>query len=125
MKRTYYTKDQIEQLLTEHVLKGDRGDGIPNVLSADNCIVDGIRQKKMTEKRMVELSGLNIANCDQETLQRIERNRTLIDLRNIPSQLSEQILLEYDKEAGKSRSKMFNYFVTHKLKNLLEDIGEY
>ena len=125
MKRTYYTKEQVEQFLIEHVLKGDRGDGIPNVLSPDNSIVDGIRQKKMTEKRMAELSGVNLTDCDEETLQRIERNRTLIDLRNVPPQLSEQILLEYDKEAGKSRGKMFNYFVKHKLKNLLEDIGEY
>lgn len=125
MKRTFYTKEQVEQFLIEHVLKGDRGDGVPNVLSPDNSIVDGIRQKKLTAKRMEELSGVNLSNCDEETLKRIQRNRTLIDLRNVPPQLSEQILIEYDKEAGKSRSKMFNYFVKHKLKNLMEDIGEY
>lgn len=125
MKRTFYTKEQVEQFLTEHILKGDRGDGIPNVLSPDNSIVDGIRQKKLTAKRMEELSGVNLTDCDQETLQRIQRNRTLIDLRNVPPQLSTQIIDEYNKEAGKSRSKMFNYFVKHKLKNLMEDIGEY
>lgn len=125
MKRTFYTKDQVEQYLTEHILKGDRGDGVPNVLSPDNSIVDGIRQKKMTEKRLTELSGVNLVGCDEETLQRIKRNQTLIDLRNVPSDLADQILSEYDREAGKPRNKMFNYFVKHKLKNLLEDIGEY
>lgn len=125
MKRTFYTKEQVEQFLMEHILKGDRGDGIPNVLSPDNSIVDGIRQKKLTAKRMEALSGVNLSDCDEETMQRIQRNRSLIDLRNVPPQLTEQILIEYDKESGKSRSKMFNYFVAHKLKNLLEDIGEY
>lgn len=125
MKQTFYTQNEVEQFLCEHVLKGDRGDGIPNVLSPDNSIVDGIRQKKMTEKRIGELSGANLADCDEVTLQRIHRNRTLIDLRNVPESLESAIVREYQNESGKSRGKMFNYFVKHNLKNLLEDIGDY
>ena len=34
--------------LSEHVLKGDSSDGIPNVLSPDNTFVDGLRQKPLS-----------------------------------------------------------------------------
>ena len=125
MKKTYYTKAQIDEFLVEHVLKGDRGDGIPNVLSPDNSFIEKVRQKKLTAKRIEELSPLLAADCDQETKQRIQRNLTLIDLRCIPDHISKQVLVEYEKEAGKTRNKMFNYFVKYKLKNLLDSIGEY
>lgn len=125
MKRTYYTVEEIDQFITEHVLRGDRNDGIPNVLSPDNCIVDGVRQRKLTAGRMEALVGLEQASCDDETMSRIKRNRTLIDLRHIPQEISTTILEEYKNQAGKSRNKMFNYFVKFKLRNLLEDIGEF
>ena len=38
------------QYLFEHILKGDRGDGVPNVLSTDDSIVNGIRQRPITRK---------------------------------------------------------------------------
>jgi hypothetical protein len=31
----------------------------------------------------------------------------------------------YESEAGKGRSKLFNYFVSHKLKLLIESINEF
>ena len=30
-----------ESFLREHIMRGDRGDGVPNFLSADNVIVTG------------------------------------------------------------------------------------
>ena len=38
--------------LFEHILKGDKGDGIPNILSGDNTFVDEIRQSPMTAKKI-------------------------------------------------------------------------
>ena len=76
MKTTKVKIEEVEQYLVEHVLKGDRGDGIPNVLSADNCIVDNIRQKKLTVGRKEALMGVGALDADEETLQRIKRNRT-------------------------------------------------
>ena len=36
--------------LFEHILRGDKGDGIPNILSKDDSIVEGVRQKPITKK---------------------------------------------------------------------------
>ena len=33
-----------ERYLREHIMRGDRGDGIPNFLSSDACLVNGERQ---------------------------------------------------------------------------------
>jgi len=41
--------------LNEHIIKGDKGDGVPNILSADNVLVIGERQKTMTAKRLAAL----------------------------------------------------------------------
>ena len=42
------------EYLKEHIIRGDKGDGIPNILSADNCIVDGVRQKPISKKKVRE-----------------------------------------------------------------------
>ena len=36
--------------LYEHIIRGDAGDGEPNVLSADNTFVTGSRQTYVTKK---------------------------------------------------------------------------
>ena len=38
------------QYLFEHILKGDKSDGIPNILSTDDSIINGVRQKPITKK---------------------------------------------------------------------------
>jgi len=38
--------------IKEHVLRGDKGDGVPNVLSPDQTFVNEIRQKPLSKKKM-------------------------------------------------------------------------
>ncbi len=125
MKTTKIKLDEVEQYLIEHILKGDRGDGIPNVLSADNCIVDNIRQNKLTTGRKEALKGVGMLEADEETLQRIKRNRALIDLREIPAEVQQEILDNFNNQKPQNRSKLFNYFVKFKLKNLMDCIGDF
>ena len=40
------------EYLIEHILKGDRSDGIPNILSDDNVFVEGRRQKPLSKKKL-------------------------------------------------------------------------
>ena len=54
--------------LKEHIIKGDRSDGIPNVLSDDNTFVDKIRQKPLTKKKIrtwVEHNFMDVAPNEQ------------------------------------------------------------
>ena len=48
----------------------------------------------------------------------------LIDLEYIPKDIQEKVINKYDVP-DKGRNKMFNYFIKHKLKHLMEDISEF
>lgn len=112
--------------LREHVLKGDSGDGIPNVLSPHDCIVKGERQKPLTAKKMQALLDSHIPSLQDQVLHaNYLRNSTLIDLSFIPEEISKEILSEYEKQTGKGREKLFNYFIQHRLKHLMEHLSEF
>ena len=115
--------------LIEHIAKGDRGDGIPNFISPDGCFVNGIRQKPLRAKYLDNLKGDNINDVqeafeDEELKRGWIRNRLIIDLEYIPEGIEKQVLNKFDTPQ-KGRDKMFNYFITHKLKHLMEDISEF
>lgn len=114
-----------ELFLKEHILKGDSGDGIPNVLSPDNCIVAGERQKPLTAKKMQALLSDPSLFYPEELQRNYVRNSTLIDLSNTPQDISTKIVEEYEKQKGKGREKLFNFFVEHRLKLLMEHINEF
>ena len=110
--------------LQEHVLKGDVGDGIPNILSADNCLAIGERQKPMTKKR-IETFTNTPEQMDEETKLRFNRNKQMIDLTQIPQQYRDIILNEYNNQEEVGRGHLFNYFVKKKLKNLIGDLQDF
>ena len=67
-----------EEYLREHILRGDKSDGIPNVLSDDDCIVSGIRQVPMTKKLIKSWKHIPMP---EEHKERCESNTKLVDLR--------------------------------------------
>lgn len=115
------------QYLREHILKGDRGDGIPNILSPDNCIVDGERQKSMRANNLAMWTSTHDLKSvlTEEQYTRFKRNEMLIDLHNIPQHIQDNVLEQYEAESGKRRDRMFQYFIDHKLKYLMESISEF
>jgi len=115
--------DNPDKYLSEHVLKGDAGDGVPNVLMNDNCLVVGDRQRPMTKKKLADYS--NPDNMPEEVLRNYERNRLMIDLGQIPQEYKDQIIDEYRKDKNVGREQLFNYFIKQKLKNLLTDIQDF
>jgi len=124
VRKKWIQNSDPDKYLSEHILKGDVGDGIPNVLSPDNAIVIGERQKAMTAKRILELSkGTDF--MDETTKMRYLRNKTMIDLGEIPEALKAQILDLYNKEKEVGRQKLFNFFLEKKLKNLITDIQDF
>jgi 5'-3' exonuclease len=110
----------------EHIIKGDAGDGIPNFLSPDNSLVVGTRQKPITTKKLETWLQLTPEQFDDETMLRnYKRNQQLIDLTFIPEDVKSRVINEYENQKNKGRSKLFNYFVSRKLKNLMENINEF
>jgi hypothetical protein len=108
------------------VIQGDKGDGIPNVLSPDNVFVSGGRQKALTEANLNYLLDTPHTDWTDEVAKSgFERNRTLIDFRYIPKELKEKIKAEYDTVKPQSRQKMFSYFIDKRLVNLMDVIEEF
>jgi len=109
--------------LIEHVIGGDRSDGVPNILSDDDVfMVEDKRQKPCGKKKI----GTIIEDIDNwKTTRNWERNETLVDLNKIPEYIVERIQDEWKKPTEGSRSKIFNYMVSHKLNNLIGDIQDF
>jgi 5'-3' exonuclease len=115
------------QYLFEHILKGDKSDGIPNILSADDSIINGVRQKPIT-KKYIDNFVLHNAELNGRTdteIRNFHRNEKLIDLKHTPKELSDLIWNEYQKEPEGSRANLLNFFVEKRLNNLIETVGDF
>ena len=125
-RKKWINHNEPARYLQEHILKGDSGDGVPNVLSSDNCFVVGERQKPLTQKKIDALIELGLeGKFDHPLARNYMRNKHLIDLNMIPENVKSNILESFSSQDNKSRDKMFNYFMANKLKNLMETIGEF
>lgn len=114
-----------EDYLEEHILTGDKSDGVPNILSDDNVFVTDQRQKILTGKRRVELKGIEDRHEDKYYRNYI-RNKTLIDLSCTPKELKEKILIEYEKGPNvQDRSQLLPYMMKHKMRNLIEHLSDF
>jgi len=113
--------------IKEHIFKGDRSDGIPNILSDDNVFIEGRRQRPLSKKKIN--SWVNdvffYTNFTEEEQKNYDRNRKLIDLSCIPQKLEDKINNEFNDVKVASRDKILGYFINKKLKTLIEVIDEF
>lgn len=114
----------IEEHLMEKCLKGDPGDGIPNILSEGNCFADGIRQKKCTQKLIDSVMTTNI--IPEHLKANYDRNRILIDFNYIPENVKQSINDKYDNvEVNGSAGKLFHFFSEKRLNQHLDNIQDF
>ena len=126
VQKKFRTTNDPDRFIKEHIMRGDTGDGIPNFLSTDNCLVVGDRQKPVSNKKLESWVYLNPEEfCDEHMLRGYRRNQQLVDLTYIPNDIQKNIWEEYKAQAGKDRKNLFNYFIEKKLKNLIESINEF
>ena len=112
--------------LKQLIIRGDKGDGIPNILSPDNCIVDGVRQKAITEAKIINWMNQSPEEfCTDEMLRNFKRNEMLIDLTMIPEKLKTTILDTYENTKGKTKQEFINYMIANRLMNLIQVIDEF
>jgi hypothetical protein len=124
-KKLFNAKNPKKELL-EHIIRGDRGDGIPNI-TTDNDIwtKEGGRQKRLTTKKVNEwLTQEPIEFCESpEILRRYKENRLLIDLSCIPDKYVKLILEEFEVESNGHNKYIFNYLTENQLSSLMTDIN--
>jgi 5'-3' exonuclease len=123
-KKYVKSKDVLLEL-KEKIIRGDKGDGIPNIFSPSDCFVRDLRQKPITQKIIDKYLNESPDKWnDESALTGFSRNETLIDLRFIPVEIKEKIINTYE-ETKPAKGKLLNYFIEHKLKNLMEVIEEF
>lgn len=111
-----------------HITKaGD--DGIPNVLSADDVFVTEpkTRQTTVSAKRLAEFIELGKEACRTDVERRNwDRNTLLIDLDNIPKEVSDAIIEAYkNAKVNKDRTDIFNYLIKHRCRQLLNSLEDF
>lgn len=118
--------DNPERFLREHIMLGDRGDGVPNFLSDDDTFISDKRQKPVMRKKLDEWSILDpTLFCDDEMLRNYKRNEELINLDKIPKAIQQEVITQFATQTPSPRSKILNYFIRYRLGNLTEHIGEF
>jgi hypothetical protein len=110
--------------LKQKIINGDKGDGIPNILSPSDTFVREIRQKVMTEAKLTKFMSEHYNDYDETSKIGFSRNQTLIDLRNIPGDIQSKIINNYE-ETVPVKGKLLDYFIANKLFNLMEVIEEF
>lgn len=125
VRKRWITHNDPSMYLKEHILKGDSGDGVPNILSPDNCFVVGERQRPLTAKRIKKIMETDPKDLETGVSRNYFRNATLIDLNNTPADIQEKVMESYRNQSNKNRSKLMNYFIANKLRNLTESIGDF
>ena len=111
--------------LREQIIKGDRSDGVPNILSDDDIFLRDDRQKPINKKRLEEWSNIDNIPLGSETRKYYDRNKKLIDLSMIPKDISESIINRYTNYKVNDRSLLLQYFIDNKLKALIENINDF
>ena len=110
------------QYLQEHIIKGDRSDGIPNILTCDDAIVTGKPQKKMSKEKIASLAGMDPQDFTNFIrLRNWKRNSQLIDFTNIPGEVVSNIV-DVHHTIQPQKSISMNYFIEH---NIQDIIGEF
>ena len=111
--------------LKEKIIRGDKGDGIPNIFSPADCFVRDLRQKPITKVILEKYLNERVEDYNDTDKTNFSRNSTLIDLTKIPEEIKQKIINTYDETKPASRQKLLNYFIEHKLKNLMDVIEEF
>ena len=110
-------------IIFEHLCKGDPGDGIPNILSDNDCFISKTRQKPITQKRIQQWFPNNIPS---ELIEKFKRNSLLIDLKNTPNDIQQQIIEQFEYQINnRKKSDTTNYLIKYKLKNLMNNISDF
>lgn len=115
-----------EKYVLEHIIKGDKGDGIPNVFSPDDTFVTESRQKSISTKKLTDwINDPNSMPTDEGFKRNFTRNQTLVDFSFIPPDIKKSIINTFTEYEVKDKSKLLDYFISNRMKQMIEHIEEF
>ena len=127
-KKVVKPEGKATHALIEKICTGDAGDGVPNIMSTDDVFVmEGARQKPFRKARLEEFYEKGIDACKTDTERRnYQRNELLVSYDKIPEDVASEIINTYKTaQPVKSHDSMLRYFVSHRMKNLIENITDF
>ena len=114
--------------LWNHILRGDSGDGVPNVLSNDDTFISESKQTPLRQTRIDDW----IHNAErlrevmpEEIFRNYQRNRKLIDLAEIPEDVQQSIINTFNGQKPPMKMKVLNYLIKKRCTNLIEVAEEF
>jgi len=123
IRNKWITHDNPIQFLQEHIIKGDRSDGIPNILTCDDAIVTGKTQKKMSKEKIASLASMNPHDFTNFIrLRNWKRNSLLIDLERIPEEVVNKILVTYETTTTPDCISI-DYFISNNIQDIIEEFS--
>lgn len=125
----YSLRELYEQMVTK-IVCGERGDGIPNILSPEDSFVTGTRQKQILKEKFLNpliKSSKFKQDLSEEAYKRFDLNKRLIDFNYIPDDVRALILGTYDLYVPnkKDSSKLMKYLSTNRLNQILRRADEF
>lgn len=127
INKRFISCDDSNHFLFIQICKGDTSDGIPNIFSPDNFFImkkDGERQKSVSAKKIEEIKN-NFDVLNDVEKRNFERNKKLIDLKEVPENIKKQIINKYNEPFKKDRGKLLSFLMEHKLMRLIDRIREF
>ena len=119
-----WVKGDPEESLWEKLVKGDAGDGVPNILSSDDTfITEGKRQSPISKKKM-EMWKEDRSSWTDEMNRNFNRNEMMVDLEKTPESIRINIINQF-REQVPQHGRLMEYFTEKRLKNLMEHIEEF
>lgn len=137
------SKKELKMYTIEHVVKGDSGDGIPNIFMHENFFVEKTgkaRQKSVTQNVLdlffehgqgaFELLPMEKQETESKYRQRInqawrryEQNAKLVLYENIPSEIEKSILESYHNSTPVgSVDAVRKYFIKNRCRLLMDEL---
>jgi hypothetical protein len=130
LKKKAVTDKNPAKFLAEHIIRGDGGDGVPNILSADDCFVTGTRQTPVSAKKIdkwLSAPSLELALIDesQNAHRNFKRNQTVIDFNYIPDAIRDAVTEAHKHAHVADKSKIFNYLVSKRCNQLIGSCADF
>ena len=128
IQKKFVTDKNPRTYLFNHIMRGDSGDGVPNVLSADDTFISENHQTPLRQTRIdnwLENADNLRDNMDEDTYRNYQRNKKLIDLTDIPENIQESIINNFNGQAKTPNMKVLNYLIKKRCNHLIEVVEEF
>lgn len=125
-KQTIGRESNPEFALQELIINGDKSDGIPNIRSdKDIFLEEGRRQSSISTDFMRRFLREGTDCLTTFEKERYEFNKMLISFDEIPSKYEQEVISEFQKEKKFNRFNLMQYFAKHRLREMIDKIGDF